>query len=416
MAEVEFEDNCAEIKDYLRTVRECKQHITQIPSVLGKLLEMLNTSTELLEDLCTFDDAPDSLQRQCVRSRQQMIRFYEGSALKDLTDSIQAVVHQRLMRMEQIAQQSYTACKRRREARAKYLSDTSAKGPFNLAAASPEKLQRHKAEYTERDESYRRACDDFAQYRYQEMGTAQKDFYSGYSGVFALLTNALNLPEEGRDDETAATTSNNTRDRMRGKQPRPSRSLRAPVHQVSPQTLISGAGEPQGEAAPPLPSLTAEESDKTQRRLSRGSVVDKPAAAAAAAAVTPAASAGSGGSWRRTSSMRSGEVVDGIPVLGGHAYGEEMYTYMSSPLHSTAGAPWERTSVESPSAESCVSGNCSSSSRAYTVEGDASTAGAAHRNVLRTSSSATINHYDSVTPDTPPLQHGYSMFNTFDDS
>lgn len=408
MAEVEFEDNCAEIKEYLQTVRECKQNITQIPAVLKKLLDLLNTSTVLLEDLCTFDDAPDTLQRQCVRSRQQMISFYEGSALRSLTDSIQGVVHQRLMRMEQIALQSYGECKRRREARAKYLSDMNSKRPFNLAAPSAETVQRHKEGYTERDETYRRACEEFAQYRYEEMGTAQRDFYSGYSGVFALLTNALNLPTadaaDAVDGDAAASTT--TRNRMR-RQPRHSSSLRARRREQQTSSTTSGGKAPAAAAAAtedqkdgrdgggrrrntapasplsPTAAAATKASQGSQRRLSDGCATEKPPAAAAAD--------DDDACCRRTASMRSGEVVRGIPVEEGHRdYGEGTHTYTSQPRSAT-----------SPDGGSKRSGSEDGS------RGERATA--------RKSSSATLNHFNCVSPDTASLHRDYSMFDYFGD-
>jgi hypothetical protein len=432
MAEVEFEENCAEIKEYLYIVRDCKQQITQIPTVLKKLLDLLKTSTALLEDLCTFADAPETLHQQCVRSRQRLMDFYEGSALKSLTDSIQDVVHQRLLRMEQIAQQSHMACKRRRDARAKYLSDTNGKGPFNFAAPSPEKVQKHKEEYTSSDETYRQACAEFAQYRFNEMGTVQKDFCCGYSGVFALMANALNLPlnDTGDRNDVALTSSSltNTRERMRRQQQRPKRSFLGAGAggglSTSRSTAATDGTVPISSSASALaaPPLAAEESRNYQRRLSDGIPVDKPNTVPSA---TDTASCGMG---CNTGSMRSGEVVNGIPVLGGSGYGNGTYMYTTrAPEVTTAPAPTNNnddssTSSSSQSSSSNKSSTTSSASSAHGEEASgsdvgaapAAAAGAAAPLRTRKSSSATVSHFDNVSSDGGQLRHEYSLFNSFD--
>ncbi|KPI83672.1 hypothetical protein ABL78_7282 [Leptomonas seymouri] len=412
MTEVEFEENCEEIKGYLQTVRECRHHITQVPVVLKKLLDLLTTSTALLEDLCTFDDAPDNLQQQCIRSRQQMINFYEGNAFKALTDTIQDTVHQRLMRMEQIAQQSYLACKRRRDARAKYLSDTNGRLPFNFAVASPEKLQKHKREYSDGDESYRQACADFAQFRFEEMGTVQRDFYCGYSGVFALLANALNLPPDSRDSD--ALTVANARSSMREQQQR-SCGLRpaSSTLRLASRGAAGNAGESGGSnaaAVPASPPLASEESYNYQRQLSAAVSTEKPLPAAG------------GGLLCGTSSVRSDGVVDGIPVTDRDVYGSGTCKYTGSSPGAAAGlleggaAPQDTTAEGSSVPANGSSGNSDRRRSNEGVDDDAAAAAAATATPparVRQSSSATLSNFDAFSTDAASFRI-YSMLNSLD--
>ncbi|KAL7700557.1 hypothetical protein N2W54_001234 [Lotmaria passim] len=417
MAEVEFEENCAEIKDYLHTVRECREQITQIPTALAQLLKMLNTSTALLEDLCTFDDVPDTVQQRCIQSRQQMMDFNEGSAFKSLTDSIHDVVHQRLVRMEEIAQQSYIACKRRRDARAKYLSDTDGKRPFNFTAANPEKLQRHKEEYTERDEAYRQACVDFARYRYAEMGTVQRDFYRGYSGVFALLANALNLPTDAVrvGDDSSATS--NTRLRIRGQQERPPPQQQQRQKPQKPRlnrclyTASTTTRDSTG-VAPPPPPLSSEESHNYQRRLSGGFLVEKPPAAATGAAAS--------------NFVPCGEVVNGIPVTDDGVYGRATYRPTGSPSAAIAPVPAARACSDADSRNSSTD-KSSSSSSSCSSHNDSSSPNVEVENTtgadnvpatspvhVRKSSNATLNHFNAVSSDETLQRCEYSILNSFE--
>lgn len=196
MAEVQFEENMNEIRNYLGAVQNCKRYVLQLPEALSKLLHLVNMSTKVLEELCTYDDTPPAVQEQCACSRRQMVTFYEGAGLKMLQQSIDTVVHQRLQALEELSLKAFTECKRRREARAKYLSTTTGRLPFGLTAPNEEKILRHKEEYTVSDGRYRQACSELARYRFEEVGVMQADFFSGYSAMFALLTNALNLPTD----------------------------------------------------------------------------------------------------------------------------------------------------------------------------------------------------------------------------
>lgn len=290
MAEVEFEDNCREIKGYLDTVRQCRQQLHRLPAAVTEVMELLRNATRLLDDLCSFEDAPPGLQEQCARARSQVSSFRDGDELRVLSEAIQTSVHFRLGRMEELAQTAYGECGRRREARAKYLSDVGGRRAFQLSSPNPVRVLRHKEEYTASDFNYRAACTELARFRFEEMGSVQADFFCGYSGIFAILTNALNLPVNSlATDPPPAPAATVTRLRLRDRLVAADTALPQPD---TPRQSDGSANRRSAAGASTAPALSAQEVHGYQRRLS---------------ASPPSCGANSvpGG---------AGDVVDGIPL------------------------------------------------------------------------------------------------------
>ncbi|KAK7198733.1 hypothetical protein NESM_000837800 [Novymonas esmeraldas] len=308
MAEIEFEETCRELSSYLETVRQCQRRIARIPGVLAQLLELLSDSTKLLEDLSVPEEVSLQPHRRCSRSHRLMRALHDGAGLTELMDSIQATVHHRLARMEELVVVANSACKRRRDARAQYLNATGRRRSFHMAASKPEKVQRCKEEYTASDAEYRETCTAVVHYRVAAMGLAQADFSSAYSGVFALLKNALSGPG-GAVSQCASTA---TRQRLRG------------IHQrLSGDSDDTGCGSDRTAGSlPPLngppPAVSACVARGWHRPSSHGG--DRPdGQKEEAGSVATAAGSAPVEGWSQAGESTAGVVMAGIPMVGNAA-------------------------------------------------------------------------------------------------